>query len=99
MAPPRSCCPQQWRQQMTVRRSPRGKWMIDIFYTNSQGQEVRVRRVSLVQTRRGAEAHERKLRQELEAGTPEKETKPNSQATAEQSITSPATAPTVSKFA
>jgi integrase len=84
---------------MTVRRSHRGKWMIDIVYTNPQGQEVRVRRVSLVQTRRGAEAHERKLRQELEAGTLGKETKPKSQAAAEQSITSPATAPTVSKFA
>ncbi len=54
---------------MTVRRSPRGKWMIDICIVNPDGQEARMRRVSPVQTRRGAEAHERKLRQAFEAGT------------------------------
>ena len=74
--------------------------MIDIVYINPKGQETRIRRVSPVQTRRGAEAHERKLRQELEAGTYGKESQTPSQAAAEQdSDSSPATAPTVSKFA
>lgn len=82
---------------MTVRRSPRGKWMIDIVYINPQGQETRIRRVSPVQTRRGAEAHERKLRQELEAGTYRKESQPQTPGAAEPNPT-PATAPTVTKF-
>lgn len=78
---------------MTIRRSPRGKWMIDIVYTNPQGKETRVRRVSPVQTRRGAQAFERKLRQALEDGTYQKEGRAPKPSAAAASSPNPAPAP------
>lgn len=54
---------------MTVRRSPRGQYMIDIQIKQLDGSTCRIRRVSPVQTRRGAEAYERQTRQALLDGT------------------------------
>jgi integrase len=47
--------------------------MVDIVYTHPNGRRQRVRRSSPVQSRRGAEAYERQVRQELLAGTYGKE--------------------------
>ncbi|MBK6920442.1 MAG: hypothetical protein IPH07_23785 [Deltaproteobacteria bacterium] len=47
---------------MTVYRSPRGKWMIDVVLERPNGETLRVRKVAPVQTRRDAEAYERDLR-------------------------------------
>ncbi|MEE8408471.1 MAG: tyrosine-type recombinase/integrase [Myxococcota bacterium] len=44
-------------------------WMIDVNFTHPDGRGQRVRKVSPVQTRRGAEAYERELRAALLAGT------------------------------
>jgi len=53
---------------MSVRK--RGdKWIVDIDYEYPDGRRERVRKVSPVQTRRGAEAYERELRQALLSGT------------------------------
>lgn len=86
---------------MTVRRSPRGKWMVDIVYTHTNGQEVRVRRVSPVQTRRGAESYERKLRQALEAGTygGKKASTPKKGSTRARKQPAPTGTPTLEQFA
>ena len=83
---------------MTVRRSPRGKWMIDIYITHPTGQVTRIRRVSPVQTKRGAESHERKLRQALDDGTLSKKGKPKGQASAEGDNTQTPALPTVAEF-
>ncbi len=50
---------------MTVRKSPRGHWMIDLRHTKPDGSVLRVRRVSPVQTRRGAQAFEREVLERL----------------------------------
>lgn len=44
-------------------------WMIDVDFQHADGSRQRVRKVSPVQTRRGAEQYERDLRNELLAGT------------------------------
>lgn len=54
---------------MSVRKSPRGKWMIDVKIERTNGEIVRVRKVSPVQTRRGAERIEREIREAVVAGT------------------------------
>lgn len=51
---------------MTVyRRSDTGSWFVDILFTHSDGRKEVVRRVSPVQTKRGAEQYERQLRENL----------------------------------
>ncbi len=54
---------------MAVRRNQSGKWMVDIRFKTSEGRPDRVRIVSPVQTRRGAEEYERQVRREVLAGT------------------------------
>lgn len=54
---------------MSVRRNHRGKWVADVLFNHLDGREERVTRTSPVQTRRGTEAFERKLRQALLDGT------------------------------
>jgi len=49
---------------MSVRKRGQ-KWMVDIVYQFPDGRVERIRKVSPVQTRRGAEAYERELRQTL----------------------------------
>ena len=41
------------------------KWIVDFNFVHSDGSEERVRRVSPVNTKRGAQAYERKIRYEL----------------------------------
>ena len=60
--------------RQVTRRDPetgaaRKYWMIDINYEHPDGQIERVRKVSPVQSRRGAEQHERSIRQALVDGT------------------------------
>lgn len=43
-------------------------WMVDVVFEHPDGRPERVRKVSPVQTRRGAEEYERKLRHELLVG-------------------------------
>ena len=74
--------------------------MIDICHITPTGHEARIRRVSPVQTRRGAEAHERKLRQLLESGALGKEPQPTDEGAAEPNQDpTPAPPPRVSEFA
>jgi len=54
---------------MAVRRSTRGKWMIDINYHHLDGRTQRVRVTSPVQTRRGSLAYEREISRALASGT------------------------------
>lgn len=54
---------------MTARRNHRGKWIVDILYTHPDGRRERIQKTSPVQTKRGAEAFERQLRQALLDGT------------------------------
>jgi integrase len=63
------------------RRSPktgasRGFWMVDVVFEHVDGRQERVRKVSPVQTRRGAEEYERKLRAELLHPSPKREEAP-----------------------
>lgn len=46
-----------------------GKWRVHIVYTYPTGERERVREQSPVQTKRGAEAHERQIRNALQDGT------------------------------
>jgi integrase len=64
---------------MTVRRQKyrdrktgavREHWLIDVVFEHPDGRRERVRKVSPVQTRRGAEQYERELRQSLLDGRP-----------------------------
>jgi len=48
-------------------------WFVDIDYQHADGRRERVRKVSPVQTRRGAEQYEREIRQQLLAGSYGKE--------------------------
>src|SRR6266545_611270 len=45
------------------------KWMVDIDFELPTGERERIRKVSPVQTRRGAEEYERQIRQSLLDGT------------------------------
>ena len=60
--------------RLVTRRDPkagtaRKYWMIDVNYEHPDGRIERVRKVSPVQTRRGAEQHERSIRQALVDGS------------------------------
>jgi integrase len=60
--------------RQVTRRNPatgatRKYWMVDIAYEHPDGRIERVRKVSPVQTRRGAEQHERQIREALLGGT------------------------------
>jgi integrase len=54
---------------MSVRRKKDGTLYVDIVFAHPDGCEERVRKVSPVQTKRGAEQYERELRQALLDGT------------------------------
>lgn len=58
---------------MTVRKSARGRWMIDVQIEHADGRIERVRKVAPVQTRRDAQAYELELRRSILAGTRERE--------------------------
>jgi len=58
---------------MTVRQNNREKWMVDIEFVHADGRAERIRKTSPVQTRRGAEAYERQIRQALLDGSYGKE--------------------------
>jgi integrase len=68
----------------------RSKWMIHIKHTGPDGKRREVRQVSPVNTRRGAEAYERELREQLLTGSRGKE---------EPSRNSIASVPTLAAFA
>src|SRR3989339_901288 len=53
---------------MSVRRNHRGKWIVDIVFTYPDGRTQRIEKTSPVQSRRGAEAYERDVRQSLLSG-------------------------------
>src|SRR5262249_12564503 len=68
-------------------------WMVEVNYKRPDGTRDRIRRRSPVQTRRGAEEHERQIRNALQDGTFEKEDKKTEEPqTLGQSI------PTVAEF-
>ncbi len=74
-----------------VRRDPktgadRNHWMVDVKFKYPNGRVKRVRKVSPVQTRRGAEAYERDLRAALLNGTFGRKEKPKSPTLAEFSV-------------
>lgn len=50
-------------------------WLVDVAFEHSDGRVERIRKVSPVQTRRGAEQYERDLRQSLLTGARQKEIK------------------------
>lgn len=54
---------------MSVRRSPRGKWMVHVKIRPPGQEQVEVRKVSPVQTKRGAEQYERQVKEAILAGT------------------------------
>ncbi|MCX4239436.1 tyrosine-type recombinase/integrase [Paraliomyxa miuraensis] len=54
---------------MTVRKSQRGRWMIDAHIRLLDGSVVRVRKVSPVQSKRGAKKYEQDVREKVVAGT------------------------------
>jgi integrase len=56
------------RQKKTGK--PREFWMVDVVFEHVDGRMERIRKVSPVQTKRGAEEYERKLRAELLSPTP-----------------------------
>lgn len=53
---------------MTVYRSPRGKWLVEVNYRHASGRVERVRRTSPVQTMAGAKKYELQLRASLLEG-------------------------------
>ena len=53
---------------MSVRRDPKKGWLIDVDMKLPDGKRKRIRKVSPVQSRRGAEAYERELRLALVSG-------------------------------
>lgn len=61
------------RKWTDTRGRKREKWMIHIEYTHPDGHRQTIRKVSPVQTRRGAEAYERQVRDQLLARTYGKE--------------------------
>ncbi|MDD9944222.1 MAG: tyrosine-type recombinase/integrase [Myxococcales bacterium] len=50
---------------MAARRDKQKGWIVDFVFAHADGSKQRVRKRSPVQTRKGAEAYERQLRQEL----------------------------------
>jgi len=50
---------------MSVRKDKRKGWLVDVVFTFPDGRTKRVKKKSPVQTKRGAEAYERKLRVEM----------------------------------
>ncbi len=62
---------------MTVRRRGKnGPWMVDVQFEHADGTVERVRKVSPVQTSRGAEQYEREIRNALLRGPRRKEPEP-----------------------
>lgn len=54
---------------MAAFKNDRDKWAVHILYRHPDGREERIRVTSPVQTKRGAEAHERQIRNALQDGT------------------------------
>ncbi|MCH9685172.1 MAG: site-specific integrase [Deltaproteobacteria bacterium] len=54
---------------MSVRKNTRGRWMVDAQIQAPHGSKIRIRKVSPVQSRRGAERYERRLRKAVMEGT------------------------------
>jgi len=52
----------RWKRRDPTTGAVRDVWMVDVDYEQTDGRRVRVRKVSPVQTRRGAEEYERQLR-------------------------------------
>jgi integrase len=55
-------------RQVADRRHGIKRWIVDFWWPNPDGTRKRIREVSPVQTRRGAEEHERHLRNALQVG-------------------------------
>ena len=70
-----ACCHNATAREvdMAVRNDTRKGWIIDFVYQHADGTTERVRKTSPVQTKRGAEEHERHLRQEMLAAPSRKE--------------------------
>jgi integrase len=54
---------------LSVRSISKGSWLVDIVFVHADGRSERIRKVSPVATRRGAEEYERQIRQALLGGT------------------------------
>ncbi len=79
---------------MTIRRIPSGSWMIDVEVRLPDGSRTRVRKVSPVQTKRGAERYEREVREAVLASARAGEEEPT-----KKKKRTPKPAPTFAKFA
>lgn len=64
------------RTQRLADGSTKEVWVVDVKFQHPDGTKTRVRKHSPVQTRRGAEAYERELRQALLTGNYNKEVEP-----------------------
>lgn len=69
---------------MTVYKNSDDRWMVDVTITLPNGKEKRVRRVSPVQTKRGAQDYERDLRVAILNGDHDRNTKAAEAPTLEQ---------------
>ena len=58
----------RWRRRDRNTGETRDCWMVDVDFEYPDGRRERLRKVSPVQTRRGAEEYERQLRQDLLMG-------------------------------
>lgn len=54
---------------MAVGKNERGKWTVRVKYRHPDGRVERVRETSPIQTKRGAQEHERQIRLDLQNGT------------------------------
>lgn len=66
MAPPPAT---GYARRVSVYRSPRGRWMVDVVLEYADGRVTRVRKVCPAQTKVAAIAYERELRQAILDGT------------------------------
>ena len=74
------------------------KWMVHIEYTSPTGSQQTIRKVSPVQTKRGAEQFEREVRQALLDGSIGKE-QTQTQTRESEPVPEPGQAPTFAEFA
>ncbi len=56
-----------WRRTWSGKNGPMSKWVVDVTFRAPNGTIERIRKISPVQTRRGAEQYERELREHLQA--------------------------------
>src|SRR5690606_38616383 len=69
MFPPTRVATTNQGDAVTIRKTQRGRWMIDVKIRMPDGTLTRIRKVSPVPTKRGAEQLEREVRAALAAGT------------------------------